>query len=230
MQAKIFLSIFSVFGYLLGLYSYADNRTATQELEAAMTSLGSPVAHQTTLPSVFDGIEIDASSLNAAAAPKLDKQQTALTPVLVRTIRYFNQDISNKGAVEIAHLIEETANRHDVDPLLVTALVSQESAFYVDAKSPVGALGLGQLMPYTAADLGVDPRDPKENLDGCVRYLAQNLDAWAHTADPVGMALASYNAGPGAVAHYGGVPPYEETQNYVKIISSRYNRLLATVG
>jgi soluble lytic murein transglycosylase-like protein len=81
-------------------------------------------------------------------------------------------------------------------------------------------------MPYTAADLGVDPNDPAENLDGCVRYLAQNLDAWAHTDDPIALALASYNAGPGAVSSYGGIPPYEETQHYVAIITSRYQWLL----
>ena len=232
MQAKIFLSIFSVLSYLIGLYSYAENRSANQNLEAAFSALGTPTAHNTSLPSAFDNIGFDARSFTEEpSAPKEPEfKTTALTPTLVRTIRAFNQDINTQGAQEIAQLIETTADRYDVDPLLVTALVSQESAFYADAKSPVGALGLGQLMPYTAKDLGVDPYDPADNLDGCVRYLAQNLDAWAHTADPIGLALASYNAGPGAVAKYGGVPPYEETQHYVKIISSRYNRLKATVG
>ncbi|MCA9778873.1 MAG: lytic transglycosylase domain-containing protein [Candidatus Eremiobacteraeota bacterium] len=147
-------------------------------------------------------------------------------PIIVSTIEAFNEDIGRKEAVGLASLIEETANRYDVDPLLVTALISQESAFYEDAVSPVGAVGLGQLMPYTAEDLGVNPNVPAENLDGCVRYLAQNLDTWAHTDDPVALALASYNAGPGAVSNYGGIPPYEETQNYVAVITSRYQWLL----
>ena len=146
-------------------------------------------------------------------------------PVLCRTIREFNEDISSEGSEELARLIEGTANMYGVDPYLVAALVSQESAFHESAVSPVGALGLGQLMPETAADLGVDPHDSEENMDGCVRYLAQNLDTWAHTEDPVALALASYNAGPGAVEQYGGIPPYEETQNYVAVIKYRYDVL-----
>ena len=94
-----------------------------------------------------------------------------------------------------------------------------------DATSPVGAIGLGQLMPYTAAELGVDPTVPAENLDGAVRYLAQNMDYWAHADDPVTLALASYNAGPGAVESFGGVPPYAETQHYVEVITSHYAAL-----
>ena len=109
----------------------------------------------------------------------------------------------------------------------MTALVSQESAFRPEAVSPVGAIGLGQLMPLTAQDLGVNPWDPAENLDGCVRYLAQNLERWRDTDIPVALALASYNAGPGAVSYYGGIPPYDETRHYVRTIRSRYKALRA---
>lgn len=146
-------------------------------------------------------------------------------PVICRTIRAFNQDISPTETERLARLIEGTATMYGVDPYLVAALVSQESCFYEDAVSPVGALGLGQLMPETAADLGVNPYDAQQNLDGCVRYLAMNLDHWANSADPVALALASYNAGPGAVERFGGVPPYEETQNYVAVIKYRYEQL-----
>lgn len=148
-------------------------------------------------------------------------------PVIASTIREFNRDISREGSEKLARLIEGTANMYGVDPYLVAALVSQESAFYANAVSPVGALGLGQLMPGTARDLGVNPRNPKENLDGCVRYLAQNLDTWSHTKDPVAFALASYNAGPGAVERFGGVPPYQETRHYVAVIKQRYGQLRA---
>jgi soluble lytic murein transglycosylase-like protein len=153
------------------------------------------------------------------------KPEPRFDPILSRTIREFNDDISRQDSERLASLIEGTANMYGVDPYLVTALLSQESAFYQSAVSPVGALGLGQLMPETAADLGVNPAKPEENLDGCVRYLAQNLDTWAHTADPVALALASYNAGPGAVEQYGGIPPYEETQHYVAVIKYRYDLL-----
>lgn len=146
-------------------------------------------------------------------------------PVLAQTIREFNQVLPTDEVEQLARLIEGTAHMYGVDPYLVAALVSQESAFYQTAVSPVGALGLGQLMPETAKDLGVDPSDEEENLDGCVRYLAQNLELWAHTKDPVALALASYNAGPGAVQQYGGIPPYQETQNYVWVIKYRYDLL-----
>jgi soluble lytic murein transglycosylase-like protein len=152
-------------------------------------------------------------------------EQPAVDPVISQTVREFNQDLTQKEARTLAKLIEKTAERHDVDPLLVTALVSQESAFDADAESPVGAIGLGQLMPFTADELGVDPYDPADNLEGAVKYLAQNLDTWAHTGDPVSLALASYNAGPGAVESYDGVPPYEETEHYVEVITDRYDDL-----
>lgn len=150
-----------------------------------------------------------------------------LNPVVVNSIRYYNEAISYDQATDLAHLIQKTAKRYNVDPLLVTALISQESAFRPDAVSPVGAIGLGQLMPLTAQDLGVNPWDPAENLDGCVRYLSQNLQRWRHTDIPVALALASYNAGPGAVSYYGGIPPYDETRHYVRTIRERYKSLLA---
>ena len=109
---------------------------------------------------------------------------------------------------------EAAAARAGLDPRLFLALINQESRFNPGAVSPAGAIGLTQLMPGTAADLNVDPRDPWQNLAGGARYLRQQLDTFG---DPA-LALAAYNAGPGAVRRYGGVPPYAETQNYVKAI------------
>ena len=164
----------------------------------------------------------------AAPAPvKAAERAMELNPVVVNSIRYYNEASSYAQATDLAHLIQTTAKRYNVDPLLVTALVSQESAFRPEAVSPVGAIGLGQLMPLTAQDLGVNPWDPAENLDGCVRYLAQNLERWRDTDIPVALALASYNAGPGAVSYYGGIPPYDETRHYVRTIRSRYKALRA---
>jgi len=106
-----------------------------------------------------------------------------------------------------------------VDPDLFLRLVGQESSFNPDAVSSKGASGLAQLMPGTAAELGVDPSDPIQNLRGGARYLRQQLDAFG---DPV-LALAAYNAGPGAVRKYGGVPPFAETQNYISRILGDYS-------
>ncbi len=240
MQTKATVFFLSISIYLLGLFAYSSSSRANADtqvgphlttLEPAATTL-EPAAVE--LAQLADTL-VTFANLNRVRVNELGDFSIAWAksvapnadPLIVSTIHSFNDDIDRIEANELANLIEKTAHRYDVDPLLVTALISQESAFYIDAVSPVGALGLGQLMPYTADDLGVDPSVPAENLDGSVRYLAQNLDAWAHTSDPIGLALASYNAGPGAVSHYGGVPPYEETQHYVEIISSRYEDLHA---
>ena len=104
---------------------------------------------------------------------------------------------------------------------LYRANIEVESAYRQDAISSAGAIGLGQLMPATARDLGVDPRDPLQNLDGSARYLAMMLETFG---DPH-LALAAYNAGPDAVRQYGGVPPYRETQNHVARVMAVVARL-----
>jgi soluble lytic murein transglycosylase-like protein len=117
---------------------------------------------------------------------------------------------------EMARMI---AIEEGIDPDLFLRLVGAESSFNPDAVSSKGATGLAQLMPGTAAELGVDPTDPIQNLRGGARYLRQQLDEFG---DPV-LALAAYNAGPGNVRKYGGVPPFAETQNYVSKIMGDYS-------
>ena len=119
----------------------------------------------------------------------------------------------------LAPMIRAAAERHGIDPQVFTNLVRQESGFDPDAGSPAGARGLCQLMPGTAAGLGVtDVTDPAQSLEGGATYLRQQLDAFG--GDYV-KALAAYNAGPGAVQRHGGVPPYAETQHYVATILGR---------
>src|SRR3990167_8707084 len=109
--------------------------------------------------------------------------------------------------------------------ILFQSLVKQESGFSNAAIGPVGAMGFCQLMPGTAADLGVDPTDPLQNLDGGARYLATQLNSFGR----IDFALAAYNAGPGNVQKYGGIPPFEETQNYVRRISGYYDAYLSVI-
>lgn len=119
-------------------------------------------------------------------------------------------------------LADRIAQEHGVDTLLVRAVMQQESGGNARAVSPAGAQGLMQLMPPTAAQLGVqDPFDPEQNIRGGVRFLKWLLDKYGGDET---MALAAYNAGPVAVDRYGGVPPFEETQRYVRSVRGMMGR------
>jgi soluble lytic murein transglycosylase-like protein len=155
-----------------------------------------------------------ASQLATATAPTA----TAAAPTA------FAAGLMSTGASELpadvpyGAEITAAARKYGLDPALLAGLVKQESGFNPTAGSPAGARGLTQLMPGTAAGLGVtNVLDPAQSLDGGAKYLRQQLDAFG---GDVARALAAYNAGPGAVNRYGGVPPYAETQNYVRAVQA----------
>ena len=125
--------------------------------------------------------------------------------------------VTNGTAVD--DQFEIAARRYGIEPSLLRAVAWTESRGRNTAVSPKGARGIMQLMPATAAELGVDPRDPVANINGGAAYLARQLAIF----HDVPLALAAYNAGPGAVMRYRGVPPYRETQNYVSTIMQRWS-------
>lgn len=126
--------------------------------------------------------------------------------------------------MDYRQLAYQTAQKYGIDPDLFVRQIQAESAFRPDAVSSAGAIGLGQLMPATAKELGVDPNDPAQNLEGAARYMKQQLDRFG---DPA-LALAAYNAGPSRVAKANGVPNITETQNYVaKILGGKGGAAMA---
>lgn len=116
-------------------------------------------------------------------------------------------------------LIKEAAARYQVDPRLVAAVAQTESGGNQEAVSPAGAVGVMQLMPETAAGLGVNPYDKRQNIEGGAKYLRQMMDTFG---GDVQKAVAAYNAGPQAVKEYNGIPPYRETQDYVNKVLDIY--------
>ncbi len=132
-------------------------------------------------------------------------------------------DIPTSGNQDLDRIIYEAGATQGVDPRLIHAVIWQESKYKVDARSHAGAQGLMQLMPATAKRFGCDdPDDPVENITAGTKYLRWLMKRFAGNVE---LALAGYNAGEGAVDKYDGVPPYNETRNYVKIISKRYGKM-----
>lgn len=151
----------------------------------------------------------------AAAIENVEPTRDTIREPLVPVVNGAFEDV----AQTTEELIEAAAEKYSVDPNLVKALATAESDWDQNAISPVGAIGVMQLMPETARSLGVNPYDEQENIEGGTKYLRQMLDTFNGN---VRKAVAAYNAGPGAVARYGGVPPYSETQNYVGRVLDLY--------
>ena len=137
-------------------------------------------------------------------------------------------DVPTSGNAELDRIIFDAAQREGLDPRFVHAVIWQESKYIVAARSHAGAQGLMQLMPATAERFGCDDvNDPKDNIEAGTKYLHWLLKRFDGNVE---LALAGYNAGEGAVDKYNGIPPYNETRNYVKIISQRYGKTFHPVA
>lgn len=198
-----------------------------------LLAFGSPVDHI--------AIYVGNNQMIAAPEPgdKVKIQSVYATPVSIRRIVPDGPDLSSASRIgsaaftagltggsgpvgsalaqapaQFRALFQQAEARYGVPATLLAAVAKQESGFNAGAVSPAGAIGLMQIMPGTAAGLKVNPRDPAQAVDGAARLLRDNLRTFGSTQ----LALAAYNAGPGAVQRYGGIPPYAETQNYIRRI------------
>jgi len=187
----------------------AHNRRAPHKPVPATTARTSAAPIGSQLASFIPPAEPTHGHAAPASGPKAPALDAAAT--------------ANETRPSLEALVEQTARRHDVDVNLVRAMIRTESNNDPRAVSNKGALGLMQLMPFTARDLGVtNVFDPVQNVDGGVRYLKSLLTQFG---GDLPLSLAAYNAGPGAVTRHGGIPPYRETQDYVKKIGNLYGSL-----
>lgn len=157
-------------------------------------------------------------------APVTNSNESSFTPLPMTAslppIQLTKLAQSTSEKTNYDELIEEAANKYNLPVDLIKSVIKQESNFNANAVSSAGASGLMQLMPGTAKHLGVSNIfDPRENILGGSKYLRQMLDKYNNNIE---LALAAYNAGPGNVDKYGGIPPFKETQNYVKKITSKF--------
>ena len=168
-------------------------------------------------PARADVLEIGPGGATwVSGAPQQQTISAPVGPAAGQT--YVTQAPAEAGPAQWRSYVAYLAKKYDVSPALIEALVWQESRWRPNARSPVGASGLTQLMPGTARELGVNPWDPYANLEGGVKYLRQQLDRFNGDLEK---ALAAYNAGPGRVERAGGVPNIRETRLYVASIMAR---------
>jgi soluble lytic murein transglycosylase-like protein len=185
------------------------------------------------ISSLFSAAALFLFSTAAFAAPASAQPSAAATPTesaYAAVLRTINPKLPADKAQAYVRSVMADAWRTHLDPRFIMSIVTVESRWRANAVSRSGARGLGQLMPRTAAKLGVNAWNPSENLRGTSSYLKSLMDHFAGKPNAVKLAIAGYNAGPHAVERYHGVPPYRETRNYVVRVLHVWTQLNGRVG
>ncbi len=193
----------------------AELREGPASFSAALrqASSGQQATASASATSQSPASALPASSMYPATAALPQTSLGASTPSGTSSAAPAEASAGGEAGAQYAPLVEAAAQRNGIDPAVLHGLIQQESGFDPNSRSGAGAVGLTQLMPSTAASLGVsEPLDPAQSIEGGARYLGEMLQRFGGNVED---ALAAYNAGPGAVERYGGVPPYAETQQYV---------------
>jgi soluble lytic murein transglycosylase-like protein len=198
---------------------------------AVATAAGSATAPSATATAALTSAAYPTSSAaytTTSAVPGVSGAPTGYTPTATATA---TPPAGGSASTPYDGAIAQAAARYNLDPAVLHGLIQQESGFNPNSRSSAGALGLTQLMPGTASSLGVgNPLDPLQSIEGGARYLSQMMSQFGGNTEE---ALAAYNAGPGAVHRYGGVPPYPETQDYVNKVlgyANAYRQSLASTS
>jgi soluble lytic murein transglycosylase-like protein len=169
------------------------------------------------------------SAVPASAAQPPRATSPAAVRAYAHVLRKINPQMPAWQSQDLAKHLLINANRWKIDANMLVALVTVESAWHTHARSWAGAIGLGQLMPGTAAKLGVNPHDPYQNLQGAARYLYGLLTRFRGKPNQYKLAFAAYNAGPKAVEEFGGIPPYAETEHYVVKVTQAWHAITSMV-